>query len=83
MGVKSTTSLALTDSWVQIASNKTLLVIQSAPLLAEIYIGQTAPGASAAGFRVPQKEPHMFPALDDLGGNAWVRGEGVVWYATD
>ncbi len=83
MGVKSTTSLALTDSWVRIASNKTLLVVQSAHLLAELYIGQNAPSASSAGFRIPQKEPHMFPALDDFGGSAWVRGSGVVWYATD
>ena len=83
MGVKSTTRLALTDSWVRIASNKTIIVVQSAPLFAEIYIGQAAPSASSAGFRIPQKEPHMFPALDDFGGNAWVRGSGVVWYATD
>ncbi len=83
MGAKATTSLDLTSSWVRIASNKKMLVVQSAPLLAEVYIGQAAPAESASGFRIPQKEPHMFPALNDFGGNAWARGSGVLWYATD
>ena len=83
MGTQTTTSLALTDSWVQIANSKTILVVQAAHLFAELHIGATAPAASASGFRIPQKEPHMFPALNDFGGGAWVRGSGVIWYATN
>ena len=83
MGTQTTTNLALTDEWVQIANDKTILIIQSAHLFAELHIGASAPAASASGFRIPQSEPHMFPALGDFGGSAWVRGSGVVWYATN
>ncbi len=83
MGIQTTTSVALTGAWQQIAEDKTLLVIQSAPLFAEVFIGDAAPTTSSAGFRIPRCSPHMFPSLNSFGGNAWIRGDGVVWYSTD
>ncbi len=83
MGIQTTTSIALTGEWQQIAADNTLLVIQSAPLFAEVFIGDLAPTTSSGGFRIPRCSPHMFPSLNSFGGNAWIRGEGLVWYSTN
>ena len=83
--------LKLTPAWQQVASAKTILMLQSGHDYCEVYLGATEPATTDVGFTVPNKEPHLFPALDSFGGGAWVRGlggttnlsAGRVIYATD
>lgn len=77
-----TTRLALTDSYVQIAATKTHLMIQASDVCT-VYIGTSAPAASAAGFTYRRCKPEPIENFTELGGNAWVKGSGNIVYKTN
>lgn len=76
-------TITLTDTYIQVAADKTVFVGQ-ARVKAEVYVGPAAaPTANEKGFIFLPDTPQAIPELGSLGGYVWVRGAGVFTYATD
>ncbi len=72
----------LTGVWQQVATGATFFLLQ-ATLVAKVYVGPSAPAESATAFVFRCNIPQEIPQITALGGGVWVKGDGVLRYATD
>lgn len=73
--------IQLTGTYVQIGAAVSYLIVQ-ASMLAEVYVGAVAPAESVQGFLYKPDTPRVLPNITPMGGNIWVRGDGVLRYST-
>ena len=74
--------ITLTDEWKQLGENKTFLVIKTTGVL-QLYISDADPTDTSVAFSVNTRIPIAVPSITEMGGNIWVKGDGVLTYATD
>jgi hypothetical protein len=74
--------ITLSDTWVSLGTGKTFLTLKTTKRVT-VFVGSAAPAANAPGLDITTLLPVSIPNITEMGGGIWVRGEGVLTYATN